>query len=405
MWVRGNQRLGYDPENHMNLVATATYAVTFGYAGDGSRLWKLGTNGLLQVWIGGNYEEKSGQILFHIMAGDRFVLTFDKTGTNVVAYYHPDHLHSTAIETDQNGNKSQHYEYMAYGQDRFTESATAFPLSRRYTSQVKDEDTGLYYYGARYYDPQLGSFIQPDDAIPDIFKPQGYNRYSYALDNPFKFVDRNGHAPQLTTITYDPGTGRAQLGYVDQHFGQDYGIGLHTPLEKPTLLAAHDALNAAAEATYDPNVGKLETTQLYLTGAGLTILGVVDLVPGTGGATRPLTRVAERAIEKTIGRKLAETTAEAEGEILSRLGTSRESAARLGRKAAEAEEQIGIHGISTTAGKPLGPASQASREAVESKFPVHDTPTRRDPLHRTVELPKPVTPETAKQFNEVFGRE
>jgi hypothetical protein len=93
------------------------------------------------------------------------------------------------------------------------------------------------------------------------------------------------------------------------------------------------------------------------------------------------------------------------GEILSRLGKSRESAARLGRKASEAEAHIGIHGVSTTAGPPSAPASQAAREAVESKFRVHDTPTRNDPLHRTVELPKPVTPEVADDFNKVFGRE
>jgi hypothetical protein len=96
---------------------------------------------------------------------------------------------------------------------------------------------------------------------------------------------------------------------------------------------------------------------------------------------------------------------ETDSEVLSRLGTFRESAARLARKAAEAEEQIGIHGVSTTAGKPIGAASQAAREDVESTFPVHDTPTRNDPLHRTVELPKPVTPQTADQFNKKFGRD
>ena len=91
-------------------------------------------------------------------------------------------------------------------------------------------------------------------------------------------------------------------------------------------------------------------------------------------------------------------------EILKRLGTSRESVARLNHKAAEAEAALGIHGVSVTAGDPRGQASTASREAVEKYFRVHDTPPRRDPLHRTVELPKPVTQEAADLLNQLFGR-
>ena len=91
-------------------------------------------------------------------------------------------------------------------------------------------------------------------------------------------------------------------------------------------------------------------------------------------------------------------------ENLKRVGTSRESAARLARKAAEAEAALGVHGVSVTAGAAKGPASVVSRKAVEQHFRVHDTPTRADPLHRTVELPKPVTVEIATLFNQVFGR-
>jgi hypothetical protein len=91
-------------------------------------------------------------------------------------------------------------------------------------------------------------------------------------------------------------------------------------------------------------------------------------------------------------------------EVLKRHGTTRESASRLARKAAEAERVLGIHGVSVTASTPTGPASVADRAAVEAHFAVHDTPTRADPLHRTVELPRPVTDEMADQFNRLFGR-
>jgi RHS repeat-associated protein len=197
MLVRGNQRLSYDAENRLAYVVTASAYSTFGYDAGGARLWKLssGTN-TLQVWIDGNYEEKNGQTLFHVNAGSQTVCTFDTTGTNVFAYYHPDNLRSTAIETDQNGNRIQHYEYKAFGQDRFTESSTAFPVSKRYTSQIKDEETGLYYYNARYYDAQVGRFVQPDSIIPHVFDPQSLNRYTYVYNNPLKNTDPSGHSSQ-----------------------------------------------------------------------------------------------------------------------------------------------------------------------------------------------------------------
>lgn len=194
LFSRGSQYLLHDPENRLVQMSSGTGVspVSFGYSAAGARLWKQGTN-TLQVWIGAHYEEKQGKTLFHVLGGDRLVCTFDKFETNVFEYYHSDHLRSTSILTDRGGQRIQHHEYSAFGRDRFTESSTGFPLSRRYTGQVLDEDTGLYYYNARYYDPQLARFIQPDSIIPDLGNPQSYNRYSYVLNNPLRYTDPNGH--------------------------------------------------------------------------------------------------------------------------------------------------------------------------------------------------------------------
>ncbi len=94
----------------------------------------------------------------------------------------------------------------------------------------------------------------------------------------------------------------------------------------------------------------------------------------------------------------------APAEVLKRMGTDPESVRRLARKAEAAEQAIGIHGVSVTAGVTEVTTSSALRALVEQHFRVHDTPTRSDPFHRTVELPKPVTPEVAELFNHVFGR-
>ena len=191
---RSGQRLDYDVNNHLSRVWNTNGIVTmFGYAADGSRLWESSGTNALQVWIGGNYEEKQGQILYHIYAGGRLVATFDKTKTNVFQYYHPDDLTSTSIQTDTNGTVIQNYEYSAFGQSRYTQNTNLFKVSRRYTSQVLDDATGLYYYNARYYDPLLARFIQPDDIIQDLSNPQTYNRYSYCANNPLRYTDPSGH--------------------------------------------------------------------------------------------------------------------------------------------------------------------------------------------------------------------
>ena len=196
MLTRGSQALVYNPENRLIASAVSNQATTFGYDAGGNRLWKQGApTNTLQVWIGGNYEEKDGKILFQVSAGKRLVYTYSSDGS-VAEYYIPDHLHSAEIMATASGGVAQHYEYTAYGNNRYTLSTTAFPITRRYTSQAFDEETGLYYYGnSRYYDPVIGRFIQPDTMIPNFFDPQTYDRYAYARDNPLFYVDPSGHGP------------------------------------------------------------------------------------------------------------------------------------------------------------------------------------------------------------------
>jgi hypothetical protein len=82
--------------------------------------------------------------------------------------------------------------------------------------------------------------------------------------------------------------------------------------------------------------------------------------------------VAHAAVHRAVGVAAAVINSgvavEHAGEMLSRLGESKESAKRLGIKAAEAEVRIGIHGVSVTAGQPTGPASAAATRCCGSVF-------------------------------------
>jgi RHS repeat-associated protein len=110
----------------------------------------------------------------------------------VFYYYHPDHLGSAQLETCRNGELVQHYGYQPFGEERYRNNNSAFSVSNRYTGQTLDEETGLYYYGARYYDPEVARFTQADSTIPDPEFSQAYNRYAYVYNNPLRFTDPTG---------------------------------------------------------------------------------------------------------------------------------------------------------------------------------------------------------------------
>jgi RHS repeat-associated protein len=69
----------------------------------------------------------------------------------------------------------------------------------KFTGQRLDS-TGLYYYGARYYDPGIGKFISADTIVPDPANPQSLNRYACCLNNPLKYIDPTGHWPSWNTV-------------------------------------------------------------------------------------------------------------------------------------------------------------------------------------------------------------
>ena len=76
----------------------------------------------------------------------------------------------------------------------------------QYTGQESDlAETGLYYYGARYYDPAIGRFITADSIVQDPGDPQSFNRYSYVRNNPLRYVDPTGH--DCECYEYDDDTG------------------------------------------------------------------------------------------------------------------------------------------------------------------------------------------------------
>jgi RHS repeat-associated protein len=103
-------------------------------------------------------------------------------------FYHSDHLGSTSYVTDRQGNAEQFVVYMPYG-EALTEEHGNWDSPYKFNGKEMDAETGLYYYGARYYEPGIGMWYGVD---PMTEKYPNLSSYNYCGSNPVKYIDPTG---------------------------------------------------------------------------------------------------------------------------------------------------------------------------------------------------------------------
>ncbi|WP_315451200.1 RHS repeat-associated core domain-containing protein, partial [uncultured Treponema sp.] len=180
-------------------------------------------------------------------------------------YYHPDHLGSAQLVTDYEGNEYQRIEYTPYG-ELWVEKKTANEKDMRYlpykfTAKEQDEETGLYYYGARYLDAKYSRWLSTDPAVGEyipmapvndeakkhneqlpgmggVFNVVNFQLYHYAGNNPVKYTDPDGRAiPIAATLFW---VGLFTVATIEAY--------LQTPLGKQGSQALADAIFYGAES-------------------------------------------------------------------------------------------------------------------------------------------------------------
>ena len=104
-------------------------------------------------------------------------------------YYHPDHLGSSSYITNLDGEVVQHIEYVPFGEVFVEERNNIWNTPYLFNAKEFDEETGLYYYGARYYDPRVSLWISTD---AEELKYPSVNSYCYVTNNPIKIKDPDG---------------------------------------------------------------------------------------------------------------------------------------------------------------------------------------------------------------------
>ncbi|MGK4002230.1 RHS repeat-associated core domain-containing protein [Sorangium sp. So ce1036] len=131
-------------------------------------------------------------------------------------YYHPDHLGSTSFASNNEQALTQRDEYFPSGELWIDASDSRYELRRAYvfTGKELDQATGLYYFGARYYDPRINTWLSPDPILDEymaggpgagVFNPGNLGLYSYTLNNPVNLVDPDGRQAQGAHRNFAPG--------------------------------------------------------------------------------------------------------------------------------------------------------------------------------------------------------
>jgi RHS repeat-associated protein len=186
---RGAQAYVFDQANRMK---QATGKATYGYDGWGRRTSMVGIDGTnrLQMYA------QDGKVVFggptggtktkYIYLHNHVVAEVDGAGTQ---YVHTDGLGSPIARTDAARGLISRTRYEPYGR---TAMGTAPTIG--FTGHVSDNDTGLVYMQQRYYDPVAGRMLSIDPVTTDAKTGSGFNRYNYAANNPYRFIDPDGRA-------------------------------------------------------------------------------------------------------------------------------------------------------------------------------------------------------------------
>lgn len=183
----------YDQENR--IIGAAGY--TYTYDGDGNRVEKSnGSTGTFYWYMSPGIvgeSDLSGNLTAEYVFFDGARVARKDFPGNAISYYFSDHLKTASVITDSTGNIKAESDYYPWGGElQFLNNDTNH---YKFTGKERDSETGLDYFGKRFYSNGLGRWTSPDPkgiALRHLLNPQKLNKYSYVLNNPTGAFDPDG---------------------------------------------------------------------------------------------------------------------------------------------------------------------------------------------------------------------
>lgn len=229
--IANNRYIQYDYENRpIKIVNLDGSYEAYVYDYTGQRVAKAYTPAsggatTKTVYIGTVYEENyvnnicTGTVKYVYAGSQRVAMkTHSFSGSpDSVYYFQTDHLGSTNLLTDSSGNVVRNTQYCPFGGSFMGSDTGSVDNAHKFTGQINDSGTGLYYYGARYYDPQMCTFLTPDTLVQNPYDPQLLNRYTYCRNNPVTNTDPSGNY-EVPMYGGQNGTDTTATGYFNPNY-------------------------------------------------------------------------------------------------------------------------------------------------------------------------------------------
>ncbi len=187
-----NETFTYDAENRQKTASTLSGSAAYVYDGEGRRV-KRTVGALATVYV----YDAMGRLAAEYGGSNT------ATGTQ---YLTADHLGSTRLVTNGTGGVVERRDYLPFGEKIPAPSGSPrlsvagytadSGVTQSFTSKERDAETGLDYFGARYYSGAQGRFTTTDKPLADQHAedPQSWNLYSYVRNNPLRYTDPTGGA-------------------------------------------------------------------------------------------------------------------------------------------------------------------------------------------------------------------
>jgi len=217
----GSHSYTYDAENRITQVdggSTASYV----YGANGQRVQKTTSSGTVNYVydLSGHQvaeiNSSGGWNRGEVYAGSRHLATYNNSTTYFI---HPDWLGTERARSSVSGGLCETITSLPFGDGQSTSGSCSDASPMHFTGKERDTESGLDNFGARFDSSNLGRFMSPDpynsmiirqgmkvgglpeEAADNFFNgflddPQNWNKYTYALNNPLRFIDPTGAAPQ-----------------------------------------------------------------------------------------------------------------------------------------------------------------------------------------------------------------